>query len=138
MIASLIMVSVAAIEVMVIASFDDPSAAREGIIAEQIVIPATIEASAFANLLVEAEKLTSWSSQDPTSSDPGSRLEWRARHAADGREVAVYFARGKRSLCKIRRPQGGASEVHWRAIRWCAASLGITLPAERPPPIKVD
>jgi hypothetical protein len=138
MIVSLIMLSVAAVDAKVIAKFDDSAAAREGIIAEQIMRQATIKAEAFADALVEAENLTSWSSQDPTSSYPSSRFKWRARHAADGREVVVYFAPDKRSVCRIRRQRGGLSEAHWRAIRWCAASLGITLPAGRQPPVQAD
>ena len=134
MIVSLLMLCAAVLEAQVIAAFDDPAAQREGIVAEQIRRPATISAEAFATKLVEAEGLTSWSPQDPTRSTPGAQLTWRARHAGDGREVVVYFSPGKQTVCRIRRKRGGLSDAHWRTIRWCAASLGITLPVERASP----
>jgi len=138
MLASLLMLTVAVGDRQVTAAFADPANNREGLVAEQIRRPETISSEAFADELVEAEKLTSWSSQDPTTSAPGERLAWRARHGASGREVVVYFSPDKQTVCRIRRRRGGTSDPHYRAVRWCAASLGITLSAERAPPARAN
>ena len=69
-------------------------------VAEQIEKPASIPPEEFAAKLVEAEGLTSWSPQDPTSSSPGERLPYKARHAANGREVVVYFSPSPRLCAK--------------------------------------
>jgi hypothetical protein len=138
MFGSLVMIIAAAMEPAVAATFSHSAAQREGIVAEQIMLPKTISAMTFADELVAAEGLTSWSPQDPTSSLPGEPLQWRARHASNGREVTVYFAPDKQSVCRVRRPRGGLSDGHWQAIRWCAASLGIVLPFKRQPPVRTD
>ncbi|MET0240774.1 MAG: hypothetical protein ABW184_12850 [Sphingobium sp.] len=134
MLAALMMIATAAIP-NVIATFNDPHAVAEGIVAEQIARPARVPADIYAAELVKAEGLTSWSVEDPTGSPPDAPLAWKARHAADGREVTVYFAPSGKSVCRIRRPRGGLSDAHHAAVRWCAASLGIALPATPSPPV---
>jgi len=135
MFASFLILLTAAIEPQIIATFNDSAATREGIKAEQIRLPTMISPEVFADELVEAEGLISWLPEGQISSNPGEQLETRARFAANGREVVVYFSRNKRTVCRIRRRHGGGSDAHWRAIRWCAASLDIALPAKRPPAI---
>ena len=114
----------------VLATFE-AGRSEDGMVAERIEVPARTAPEAFAAALVVAEGLTSWSAQDPTSSGPGSTLHWKARHAADGREVTVYYEASQRSVCRIRRPHGGMAPRHYQAVRWCAALLGVRLP-ERP------
>ena len=117
----------------IVATFSDREALREQVAAEQIDVPAQSTPERAAQDLVEAEGLKSWGPSDPVRSQPGAALKWRARHAGDGREVVVYFAPDRQILCRIRRPRGGLSDAHQRAVRWCAASLGITLPPRQPP-----
>lgn len=130
MVALMILAAVSAAQLNVLATFDaGPS--EDGMVAERIEVPAETAPEAFAAELVAAEGLTSWSAQDPTSSRPGSTLHWKARHAADGREVTVYYEASQSSVCRIRRPHGGMSPGHYQAVRWCAEVLGLRLP-ERP------
>lgn len=135
MLIAFLMQTVVAEQPHVIATFNATLPNPDKMVAEQIEKPVNISPEKFATKLVEAEGLTSWSPQDSTSSSPGARLSYRARHAANGREVVVYFSPTARTLCKIRRERGGLSDIHQNAIRWCAASLGISLPAQRPPAI---
>ncbi|RYY09491.1 MAG: hypothetical protein EON55_18295 [Alphaproteobacteria bacterium] len=51
----------------------------------------------------------------------------------NGHEVVVYFSPDTQTVCKISRERGGFSNIHQKAIQWCATSLGILLPAKRPP-----
>lgn len=119
----------------VVATFHHTNAGREGLIAEQIERPPSSTPDIFAEALVEAEGLTSWSAMDVTRSQPDRPLQWRAQHAGNGKEVIVYFASAQSLVCRIKRDRGGASEAHWQAIRWCAAALGAPLPDKRVPPI---
>lgn len=124
----------------VIVKYDHQRAGREDLRVDLIERPAGASVEDFVAELIEAEGLKSWSAQDPTSSGPGSSVTWRARHAADGTEIVVYFVPSEAldrpgKVCRIRRSRGGASVRHWQALRWCHAAFGITLPAERPPPL---
>jgi hypothetical protein len=76
----LVMLLTASAVPQISASFFDPAAQREGIVAEQITLPETIPAATFADMLVAAEGLTSWNPQDPTSSLLEEGLQWRAEH----------------------------------------------------------
>ena len=133
MLAALLMLAVVAERPQVIATFNITASNPDAMLAEQIEKPANLSSEEFASKLVEAEGLTSWSPQDATSSRPGEILQYRARHAANGREVVVYFSPTVGSVCRIRRERGGLSDIHQKAIRWCATSLGISLPAARAP-----
>jgi len=119
-----------AIQPQVIATYNDPRPSREGLVAEQILLPTGKAAEDFAIELIEAEGLKPWNPNDGTTSGYGEQLSWKARHSADGKEVVVYFVTGKDAkasgkVCRIRRSQGGASEAHWQAIQWCSLSFGI-------------
>jgi hypothetical protein len=133
MLIAFLMLTVAAEGLHVIATFNTTLANPDKMVAEQIEKPADILLENFAAQLVEAEGLASWSTQDPVGSRPGAILPFKARHAANGREVVVYFSYNARTVCKVSRARGGFSNVHQEAIRWCATSLGISLPAKHPP-----
>lgn len=125
-------------------ALSDPAVAAEGIGAELIARPAGESGPAAAARLVEAEGLTPWNPAVPTTKfDPRTGVGYRARHAGDGREVVVYFAVAAPAdrparLCRIRRQRGGISAAHYRAIRWCFAGLGMTLPARPAPPVRQE
>jgi len=134
--ASVLTIVVAMVDTGPGAVFPDAAAARqEGLSVEWIARPRGVSAALFAERLAAAEGLVSWSGADPVRSRPGDPLQWRGRHAANGREVVVYFAPGKPAVCRIRRQRGGVSDMQWRAMRWCAAGLGIDLAEQRPPPL---
>lgn len=133
MLIAFLMLTVAAERLHVIATFNTTLPNPDKMVAEQIETPADIPPEKFAAQLVEAEGLISWSPQDAVNSSPGARLQFKARHAANGREVVVYFSPAAQTVCKIRREHGGWSEIHQNAIRWCATSLGVSLPAKGPP-----
>lgn len=132
MLIAFLMLTVAAENLHVLATFSTTLPNSDKMVAEQIEKPAHISSENFAAQLVEAEGLTSWNPQDPVGSRPGAILPFKARHAADGREVVVYFSPAAQTVCKISRERGGFSNIHQKAIRWCATSLGISLPANRP------
>jgi hypothetical protein len=132
MFVAFLMLTIVAEQPHVVATFSTTLPNPDKMVAEQIEKPAGMSPEEYAAKVVEAEGLTSWSPQDPTGSSPGERLPYRARHAANGREVVVYFSPTARTVCKIRREHGGLSDIHQKAIRWCAESLGISLPAQRP------
>jgi len=135
MFVAFLMLTVVAEQPHVVATFNTTLPNPDKMIAEQIEEPASISPEEFAVKLVEAEGLISWSPQDPTSSSPAGKLSYKTRHAANGREIVVYFSPAARTVCKIRRERGGLSDIHQKAIRWCATSLGISLPAPRPPAV---
>ena len=133
MIVAFLMLTVAAEKLHVIATFNAALPNPDKVVAEQIEKPADLSSESFAAQLVESEGLTSWNPQDPVGSRPGAILPFKARHAANGHEVVVYFSPAAQTVCKISRERGGFSHIHQKAIRWCATSLGISLPAKRPP-----
>lgn len=133
MLIAFLMLTVAAERLHVIATFNTTLPNPGKMVAETIEASADMSREEFAAQLVEAEGLISWSPQDPVNSSPGAKLQFRARHAANGREFVVYFSPAAQTVCRIRREQGGWSEIHQKAIRWCATSLGVTLPAKGPP-----
>lgn len=128
MLSVMLMLAAAADRPLVVATFASSATSPDGMVAEQIKRPATVSPEAFANDLVEAEGLTSWSATDPISSPPGATLGYRSRHAGNGHEVVVYYSLAAETVCRIRRTRGGLSDAHQAAIRWCAALLGVTLP----------
>lgn len=132
MLTTFLMLAVVADQPQVTATFAVTAPNPDAIIAEQIKNPGDTPPETFAEKLVEAEGLTSWSDQDPISSHRGANLAWKARRAANGREVIVYYSPSAPTVCRIRRERGGISKIHQQAVRWCAASLGITLPSARP------
>jgi hypothetical protein len=117
----------------VVATFSITITNPDGTVAEQIKKSDDVTPEAFADKLVAAEGLTSWSLVDPVSSAPGATLAYKGRHAGNGREVIVYYSPAAKTVCRIRRQRGGLSDAHQAAVRWCAASLGITLPAKPSP-----
>ena len=133
MLIAFLMLTLAAEKLHVIATFDTALPNPDKMVAEQIEKPADISSETFAPQLVEAEGLTSWNPQNPVVSRPDAILSFKARHAANGREVVVYFTHNAKTVCKISRERGGFSKLHQKAIRWCATSLGVLLPATRPP-----
>ena len=133
MLIAFLMLTVAAEKLHVIATFNTILPNPDKMVAQQIKKPADISSENFAAQLVEAEGLISWNPQDSVGSRPGAILPFKARHAANGREVVVYFSHNARTVCKISRERGGFSSIHQKAIRWCATSLGISLPAKRSP-----
>ncbi|NJR77616.1 hypothetical protein [Sphingomonas corticis] len=120
----------------VVARFPEPSPA-DGMVAELLRRPAGESPERTAAALVAASGLVPWQGRDPAPLLRGG-LAVRTRHAADGREIAVFYLPGAADppvVCRIRRDRGGASARHYRAVRWCAARLGITLPAVPPAPV---
>ncbi len=120
----------------VVARFPDASPA-EGLVAELLRRPPGEAPERTATVLIAASGLTPWQGRDPA---PIVRDNYavQARHAGDGREVAVYYLPGAADppvVCRIRRTRGGASPVHYRAVRWCLARLGVSTPATPPAPI---
>lgn len=126
----------------VVTTFRDADATRLGIVAELIERPAGSDGPTYAQTLVEEEGLTSWNPSEPTAtSRPGSPLAYRARTATDGREVLVYYSAapdGSAKVCRMRGRSMGMSDARYRALRWCAASLGVTLPEKPPAPVAPD
>lgn len=120
----------------VVARFPEASPA-EGLVAELLRRPAGQAPERTAMALIAASGLTPWQGRDPAPIVRGG-FAVQARHAGDGREIAVYYLPGAADapvVCRIRRTRGGASTVHYRAVRWCLARLGVSAPAEPPPPI---
>ncbi|MEG3089365.1 hypothetical protein [Sphingomonas sp. PB4P5] len=132
MLTAVLMLAAAADQQLVVASFTPPAANPDGMVAEQIKKPANVSPEAFADKLVEAEGLTSWRAMEPINSPRGATLAYRSRQAGNGREVVVYYSPAAETVCRIRRERGGLSDAHQAAIRWCAASLGVTLPKPAP------
>ena len=123
----------------VVATFRDADATRLGIVAELIEKPTDSDGPSYAQTLLEAEGLTSWNPSEPTvTSRPEAPLAYSARTAGDGREVLVYYSAapsGPARVCQMRGKSMGMSDARYRALRWCAASLGVTLPEKPPAPV---
>lgn len=133
-VSALLVMALAVERPRVVATYRVPGPNAERLAAEQVKRPKGVAADAYAAQLVKAEGLKSWGPMDPVSSAPSAALPYKARHAGDGREVVVYYTPAARAVCRVRRSRGGLSDAHQAAIRWCAAALGVTLPA-RPAPI---
>lgn len=138
----MIALMVAAAAPNIVATLHDVGAARRGIVAELIKLPAGQDGPAYAQALVEAEGLISWIPSEPTvMSRPGASLGYRGRTAGNGRTVLVYYNPSRTSpmqVCRMRSTNMGMSDERYRALRWCAASLGVTLPKKPSPPVAVD
>lgn len=126
-----------AADATVVARFED-KAPREQLVAELLRRPPGEGPERTAERLIAASGLRPWQGHDamPILRDG---FAVRMRHAADGREIAVYYLPGAADppvVCRIRRRHGGVSAVHYRAVRWCVARLGITLPETPSAPIR--
>jgi hypothetical protein len=131
--AAFLMLAAASDQPHVVATFSMTISNPDGTVAEQIDKPDHVTPKEFADKLVAAEGLTSWSPVNPISSAPGATLAYKGRHAGNSREVTVYYSPAAKTVCRVRRQRGGLSDAHQAAVQWCAASLGITLPAKKSP-----
>lgn len=122
----------------VVKALDGPDLAKEGLGAEVISLPPTVEAADFAAQVVESEHLKSWDDSPMTEGVATGPLSYKALTSGDGRSVVVYYSSdpgGPRAVCRLRVRQSGFSDARFRALRWCALQVGVLLPDEPAPPV---
>lgn len=124
----------------VLTSYNSKVLEREGVTAELVLDANIPQPEALANALIEAEGLTPWNAEQPTTqSRSASPLAYRARYSGSGAGIIVYYHRDHsgvvQPVCRIRRRQGGMSTAFDLARRWCATSLGVAVDDHIPAPI---
>jgi hypothetical protein len=117
----------------------DASMAQEGVSAEFLILGESDDAEHFARSLIAEEGLSSWNGAGPMEMKAPNGLNLIAVTAGDGRTVVSVYGRarggGRPAVCRLRASTNGAGDAAWRAHRWCAEKLGVTLPVTRQPPI---
>ena len=137
-VALLLLASPESASLAVLRTLDGPDLVKEGIEAEVIGLPPTLDAADFAAQVVDAEHLAAWNNGPMTEGEATAQLRYRAITAGDGRNVAVYYSSdpaGPRAVCRLRTTQTGLSEARYRALRWCALQVGVLIPDEPAPPV---
>jgi len=123
----------------VLATLDGADLQGEGIDAQVISLPKAVSADVFAEQVVRAEHLKAWNDGPIMENTRPEPLGYKAITEGGGRSIAVYYSRaakGPEVVCRLRtKGATGLSAARYRALRWCAGQVGITLPTSPVPPV---
>jgi hypothetical protein len=123
----------------VLKTLQGPDLLADGIDAQVIDLPKAASADAFAEQVVQAERLKAWDDGPITDNKQPGPLGYKATSEGSGKTVVAYYSReasGPRVVCRLRtKGATGLSPARYRALRWCAEQVGVTLPMSPVPPV---
>jgi hypothetical protein len=123
----------------VLKTLDGADLVDAGIDAQVIDLPKATSAAVFAEQVVLAEGLKAWNDGPISENTRAEPLGYKAISEGGGRSVVVYYSReanGPRVVCRLRtKGATGLSAARYRALRWCAGQVGVTLPEAPVPPV---
>jgi hypothetical protein len=136
---ALVLLAAAQAGLQILATFGGRELERSGIQADLLALPVGLSEAEFADRLIADSGLVGVNGSGSTTYGDAV-VQIRSLFTPDGRTIAIYFApdgRHGHKVCRIRARTSGANAAHYRALRWCTAAFGVSMPATPPPPVAV-